>query len=401
MTQFRMPIPVPIIVIICFLLLSGCTTKPLESADQQEEVIPIRTDLVIQASFSETIELSGRSKSRQDLPILTPTPMTVKEVPVQVGQSVNEGDVLIQFDDQQARTQLTEARNQVKRLEQGVAEAERLQREAISAAQVAQAEGQEALDRAQAILDGAETGAVTILDLLQASTQLLLLQNQLQLSPDALQNINPAQLQIQLEQARGQVRLAEEALDQLTVTAPFAGVITARQIEPKGVALPNVPLLQLSQLDQIIVELQVGSTHINQLQTGMKAFVLLEGEQHPIEATLDFLSPGVGLQGNLYQAQVILNNKEQQLFPGKLAKVEVEVNHYENALLVPVQAVFFQENKPFIYTVVENQASIREVQLGERNKSFYRVISGLEKDEPVITTGRERVTDGRRVYIQK
>lgn len=401
MTQFRMPIPVPIIVIICFLLLSGCTTKPLESADQQEEVIPIRTDLVIQASFSETIELSGRSKSRQDLPILTPTPMTVKEVPVQVGQSVNEGDVLIQFDDQQARTQLTEARNQVKRLEQGVVEAERLQREAISAAQVAQAEGQEALDRAQAILDGAETGAVTILDLLQASTQLLLLQNQLQLSPDALQNLNPAQLQIQLEQARGQVRLAEEALDQLTVTAPFAGVITARQIEPKGVALPNVPLLQLSQLDQIIVELQVGSTHINQLQTGMKAFVLLEGEQQPIEATLDFLSPGVGLQGNLYQAQVILNNKEQQLFPGKLAKVEVEVNHYENALLVPVQAVFFQENKPFIYTVVENQASIREVQLGERNKSFYRVISGLEKDEPVITTGRERVTDGRRVYIQK
>jgi HlyD family secretion protein len=401
MTQSRVPIRVSIIVIICILLLSGCTTKPLESADQQEEVIPVRTDLVIQASFSETIELSGRSKSRQDLPILTPTPMTVKEVPFKVGERVNEGDVLIQFDDQQAKTQLTEARNQVKRLEQGVAEAERLQREALSAAQVAQAEGQEALDRAQAILDGAQTGAVTILDLLQASTQLLLLQNQLQLSPDALQNVNPAQLQIQLEQARGQVRLAEEALDQLTVTAPFAGVITARQIEPKGVAIPNVPLLQLSQLDQIIVELQVGSTHINQLQTGMKAFVLLEGQQQPIEATLDFLSPGVGLQGNLYQAQIILDNKEQQLYPGKLAKVEVEVDHYENALLVPVQAVFFQENKSFIYTVEENLASIREIQLGERNRSFYRVISGIEKDEQVITTGRERVTDGRRVYIQK
>lgn len=397
MTQFR----VPIIVIIFFVLLSGCTTKPLESSDRQEEVIPVRTDLIVQSSFSETLELSGRSKSRQDLPILTPTPITVKEVPVQVGQKVNEGDILIQFDDQQARTQLTEARIQVERLEQGVAEAERLQREAMSAAQVAQAESQEALDRAQAILDGAQTGAVTILDLLQASTQLLLLQNQLQISPNALQNINPAQLQIQLEQARAQVRLAEQALDQLTVTAPFAGTITARHIEPKGIALPNIPLLQLSQLDQIIVELQVGSTQINQLQTGLKALVLFEGHQRPIEASLDFLSPGVGPQGNLYQAQIILDNRDHQLSPGKLVKVDVEVKHYEDALLVPVQAVFFQENKSFIYIVEEDHAFIREVQLGERNRSYYRVISGLEKDEMVITTGRVRVTDGRRVYIQK
>lgn len=397
MKQYRLPI----LLIICILIINGCTTKPLESADQEKEVIPVKTGLVIQSSFSQTLELSGRSRSKQDLPILSPSPMVVKKVPVQVGQMVKKGEVLLQFDDEQAKEQLTAARSQLERLEQSVIEAERIQQEAMIAAREAQAEGQEALDRAQAILDGAQTGAVTILDLLQASTQLLLLQSQLQISPDTLQNINPAQLQAQVEQARGQVQLAEQALEQLTITAPFDGVITSRQIEPKGVAIPNTPVLQLSQLDQIIVDLQVGSTHIDQLQTGMKTLVLFEGLEQPIESKLDILSPGVGLQGNQYQAQIILDNEDHQLFPGKLAKIEVEVKHYEETLLVPIQAVFFQENNSFTYTIKENKAYLREVQLGERNRSYYRVTSGLEKDESVITTGRERVTDGSRVYIQK
>lgn len=397
MKLYRLPIQL----IICILILSGCTTKPLESADQEEEIIPVRSDLVIQSPFSQTLELSGRSRSRQDLPIIAPNPMLVKEVPVQVGQRVNEGDILLQFDDEQSKEQLKQAKSQLERLEQGVAEAEHIQREAMTAAREAQAESQIALDQAQAILEGAQTGAVTILDLLQASTQLLLLQNQLQISPDSLQNINPAQLQAQLEQARGQVLLAEQAIDQLTITAPFDGTITARQVDPNGVAIPNTPLLQLSQLDQIIVDLQVGSTHIDQLQTGMKAYVLFEGIEQPIEAKLDFLSPGVGIHGNQYQAQIIIENQNHQLFPGKLAKIDVEIKYYEDTLLVPIQAVFYQENNTFVYTMSNNQAILKEIQLGERNKSYYRVISGLEVDEPVITSGRERVTDGSRVYIQK
>lgn len=82
MKQYRLPI----LLIICILIINGCTTKPLESADQEKEVIPVKTGLVIQSSFSQTLELSGRSRSKQDLPILSPSPMVVKKVPVQVGQ---------------------------------------------------------------------------------------------------------------------------------------------------------------------------------------------------------------------------------------------------------------------------------------------------------------------------
>jgi HlyD family secretion protein len=387
---------------IPILFISGCTTEPLKADQQREEVIPVQAEEVVLAPFSQRLELSGRSRSKQDLPILAPTPMKVKEVYVQVGQEVKEGDILLQFEDEQARTQLKDAQRQVEQLENALADVEKIQREAAQAAQATQAENQETIERAQAVLDGAQTGAVTMLDLLQASTQLLLLQNQMQtIQGNALSSVNPTQLNLQLEQAKAQVKLAEQAVEQLSITAPFDGVITARHIEPKGVATPSFPLLQLSQLQQIIVDVQVGSTQVDQLKAGMKAYVLFEGEQEPIEATLDTLSPGVGIQGNLYQAQIRLNNQERSLLPGKLAKIEVEVKHFEQSLLVPVQAVFFQEDQAHVYAVQNDRALLKEIQLGERNRTYYRVLGGLEENELVITTGRDQVTDGKTVYLQK
>jgi HlyD family secretion protein len=387
---------------ISMLFISGCTTEPLEADDNQEEVIPVQADQVIKAPFSQLLELSGRSRSKQDLPILSPSPFKVKEVHVRVGQAVKEGDILLHFEDQQAQAHLEDAQRQVTQLENALAEVENMQRQARQAAEITQSENQEALERAQAILDGAQTGAVTMLDLLQASTQLLLLQNQMQnIQGNALGSINPTQLNLQLEQSKTQVRLAEQAVEQLTITAPFDGIITARHIEPKGVATPNIPLLQLSQLDQIIVDVQVGSTQVDQLKAGMKTFVLFEGKEQQIEARLDTLSSGVGVQGNLYQAQIILDNQERTLIPGKRAKILVELKHYEQSLLVPVQAVFFHEEQPYVYTVKNDRALLKKIQLGERNRNYYRVLGDLEENELVITTGQEQVTDGKTVYLQK
>lgn len=391
-----------ILLFIPILFVSGCTTEPLKADRQQEEVIPVQAEEVIQAPFSQRLELSGRSRSKQDLPILAPTPMKVKEVHVLVGQEVKEGDILLQFEDKQARSQLEDAQRQVKQLKNALAEAENIQRQTGQAAQATQAENQETLERAQAVLGGAQTGAVTMLDLLQASTELLLIQNQMQtIQGNALGSINPAQLNLQLEQAKAQVRLAEQAVEQLTIRAPFDGVITARHIEPKGVSTPNTPLLQLSQLDQIIIDVQVGSTQVDQLTAGMKVYVLFEGQQQPIEATLDTLSPGVGIQGNLYQAQIQLDNQERSLLPGKRAKIEAEVTYVEQSLLVPVQAVFFQEDDAHVYTVKNDRALLKEIQLGERNRTYYQILGGLEEKELVITTGRDQVTDGNTVYLQK
>lgn len=380
-------------------MISGCTTKPLESQDTEDRV-PVRIEEAIRGTFSQHVELAGRTKSRIDFPIIAPSPLMVKEIYVQIGDEVKEGASLLLFDDEEAQQQLTEARKQLATLEKNVKDLQALQQQALEANRAIQQESEESVRRAQALIEGSQTGAVTMLDLLQASTQLLVRQNQMQNLPD-MSALQPAQLELQVEQARTQIRMAEESIQRLTIKAPFDGVITLRNIEAKGVAVPNYPILQISNLDQIVIELQVGSTQIGQLQQGQKASVLIEGANEALEASLDYLSPGIGPQSPLYQAQIILDNQERRLFPGQLATVQLETLVMEEALLIPVQAVFFEDEKSFVYLVQEQKAVKKEVQLGERNQSHYVVLSGLDEQDPVITMGRERLTEGRLVYIQK
>lgn len=387
---------------VYIVFLIGCTTKPLESVEQ-EEIIPVRVENVEKDTFINLLELSGRTKGKQEFPIFAPSPIQVEQVYVQLGQEVKQGDKLLQFSNPELEGQLQEAQSQVAQLEEGVTQLEEMRKEAQKAQEQLTNQSQESIERAQAILNGAQTGAVTMFDLLEASTQLLLMQNQLQNigDPNQLTAFSPQQLVIQQEQANAQVRTLKRAIEQLTVNAPFDGVITVKNIGANEMALPNTPLLQLSNVEQITVDMQVGSTQVNQLKQGMKARIWVEGKNQPIEARLDALSPGVSIQGNLYQAQIFLDNQDRALFPGQFVKIEVETEHIEDALLVPVQAIFFQDDQAFVYTVEEKKAIRKKINIGERSRNSYHVLSGLSEQDVVITLGQERVTDGRTVYIQK
>lgn len=383
-------------------LLAGCSTKPIQSADSNEEIIPVHIADIKKGSFQTAIELTGRSMAVHSFPVIAPAPMVIEKVHVTLGQRVRQGDMLLTFDKKQAQEQLDAAKKQVRSLEAALAEMKETQKLAEQQLQAAQQEQLEQLQRAQAVVEGAQTGAVTMLDLLQASTQLLLFQSQNQALPsmDSLA-LQPAQLNLQLEQAQAQVKLAEQSIEQLTVTAPFDGTITYLQALDEQIAVPNTPLLQLSNMEEILIDLQISPAQINKLAAGMPVTVKFEGEEEVHQSTLTGLSPAAALQTNTFQGQVLLRNENQTIYPGKLAKVEVVTATEAQALLVPVEAVFYQENQTYVYIVKDDKAHLTAVTLGERNQQEYVILEGLKAGDKVVTGGKERVTDGRKVYIQK
>ncbi|WP_202080042.1 efflux RND transporter periplasmic adaptor subunit [Caldalkalibacillus salinus] len=388
------------IILGLIFIMTGCTTAPLQSADQDEEILPVRVGKVEQGTFQQTIEISGQTRARQTFPVVSPSALEVKDVYVQIGDQVAEGDPLLTFDNQEARAQLQEAKEQVRILEETYQDAQSLSRQASEEASERLKEQEEAVARAQAVVEGAQTGAVTILDLLQASTELMLFQSQMAQGPDTSSFSNITQLELQLEQARTQVRLAEESLKRLTVTAPFPGLVTARYIDPNDMAMPNTPVLQVSNLDQIMIDLQVGSSQINQLRQGMDVMVHLEEEQKAIETSLHTLSPAPGPEGT-FQAQIRLDNEDRAIFPGKLARIQAEVASMENKILVPVEAIFIQDESSYVYTIDEEQvAHLQPVDIEERNQHVAVINAGLTPGQAVVTSGKNRLTDGRRVYIQ-
>jgi HlyD family secretion protein len=100
-----------------------------------------------------------------------------------------------------------------------------------------------------------------------------------------------------LEQARIQ-------LDRATLRAPFAGIVTSRNIEPGEVVTPTRQALALSDLSSVKVKIYVGETEIAGVKPGQKAEVKVDSLPGKIfEGTVTFISPEGEFTPKIIQTQ--------------------------------------------------------------------------------------------------
>lgn len=378
------------------IILIGCTTSPLESK-QPIDVFSVQVEKVKKDTFVETLTLGGLTKAKQDFPVMVTTPSMVEEVYVQQGQRVKQGERLLRLHHPELESQISLAQRQVTLLEQALNQTKEM--DAAIVREELWKEYQEVLKKTEALVKGAQTGAVTMLDLLQTSTELLLIQSQLQTAVGLAQEEQRGQLLWQYEQAKQQLESLEQLKEGLIIKAPFSGVITMLNVAANELAIPQTPLLNLADLDQLLVQAPLNLTQLNRLKEGMPANIWFEGQGLAVQTTIHSISTG-NIPGNAFAA-FMLDNQEANLLPGQLVKIEVETERTEDALLVPVQAVTFKEDAAYVFTISGDTARKKDVTLGKRNEEYYEVLSGLTEKDLVIVQGKERVIDGSKVSIQK
>lgn len=386
----------PVQLLLYMIILIGCTTSPLESK-QPIDVFSVQVEKVKKDTFVETLTLGGLTKAKQDFPVMVTTPSMVEEVYVQQGQRVKQGERLLRLHHPELESQISLAQRQVTLLEQALNQTKEM--DAAIVREELWKEYQEVLKKTEALVKGAQTGAVTMLDLLQTSTELLLIQSQLQTAVGLAQEEQRGQLLWQYEQAKQQLESLEQLKEGLIIKAPFSGVITMLNVAANELAIPQTPLLNLADLDQLLVQAPLNLTQLNRLKEGMPANIWFEEQGLAVQTTIHSISTG-NIPGNAYAA-FMLDNQEANLLPGQLVKIEVETERTEDALLVPVQAVTFKEDAAYVFTVSGDTARKKDVTLGKRNEEYYEVLSGLTEKDLVIVQGKERVIDGSKVSIQK
>lgn len=179
----------------------------------------------------------------------------VREVFVEEGDAVKEGETLAALDDRQARLELDLAHRQAA---QAIATLEGIAvRQRASKREVAR------------LRDLAETGSVARIELEQARDHVALLRS------DA-KNARAAR-----EAAHARVRIAEFEIEQHLVRAPYDGRIVRRQARPgDGVSTLNVtPLFWYAPDTQRIVRAELEERFINSVEVGMVAEVAIEGDR--------------------------------------------------------------------------------------------------------------------------
>jgi membrane fusion protein (multidrug efflux system) len=181
-----------------------------------------------------------------------------------------------------------------------------------------------------------------------------------------------------------------------TVTAPFAGVITRRQVEIGDLAAAGAPLLELEGTTRLRAEVAVPES-LEVLAPG--ADLAVEADGTPLSGRLAEIAPAADPATRTRLAKVDLP-AGAAVRSGQFVRVLWPAAR-SAALLVPATALtrFGQVEQVFVVTAA-NRAELRLVRTGGREGDRIIVLSGLSAGETVVTAPAPTLRDGQRLEVR-
>ncbi len=213
-----------------------------------------------------------------------------------------------------------------------------------------------------------------------------------------------------LVQARANLAAADANLQRLrqleafkNVTAPFAGVITKRNIDVGDlIDTSGKPLFLLSQTDPLRVYVSVPQSYAGLVRVGAPVVVTqAELQGRPFKGQVTRTSASIDAATRTMQVEVSLPNADGALLPGAYVQVALPLAA-SAALTVPSNALLFRGEGPRVAVVdAQGKVTLHAVTLGRNNGSTVEVTSGLQATDRLVLNPPDSLVDGDVVALAK
>lgn len=202
-----------------------------------------------------------------------------------------------------------------------------------------------------------------------------------------------------LKVAEADLALAKARFGKTRITAPFDGMIGARQVSPGAFLRPGVPIAELAQVHTLRVFFSVPERYLSKLQKGSEVSVYTTAYPgYALTGRIDVVEPVLDTQTRSARVMARLENPGGKFRPGMSANVSAVLSHRENALVVPNEAIFVNGADSYVFVVKEDQSVVRQIlTLGTRLADVVEVVGGLAPQSVVVKAGHQKLYDGAKV----
>ena len=309
------------------------------AASELPAVVAERSMVVQERSFDGIVEAERRST------VSAQVAARIEEVPFDVDDYVERGDIIVQF------------------------------RNLPAAADLKQAEA--AAQEAQARLEEARSNHGRIEQLFR--------QDRVSKADMDRTNADLQTAEARVEAAKGALIAARERFENTVVRAPFSGIVVQRHVEVGEMATVGMPLMTGLSLEHLRVAVDVPQSDIGALRSDARAWVdLPNGGSLAADAIRIF--PYADPSTHTFRVRLGLAEGQHGIYPGMWVKVRFHVGE-QPALLVPQSSVVQRSELTALYVLTEDGVPrLRQVRLGNpQADGQVAILAGLDAGEKVVT----------------
>ena len=378
---------------------AGCShSSQTAQADAASEPT-VAVASVTRGPLARTLDLPAEFRPYQEVDLHAKVAGYVKEIYVDVGSHVKNGQLLATLEIPELQDEVTQAKAQVSRSQEEVIRA------------------QSDLRRAQSAHDLAHVSYTRLAEVMKTRPDLI-----------AQQDMDTAQAKDQeseaeMDTAKAALAAAQQQLnvDKANLTkneamfayseirAPFDGVVTKRYAD-KGTMLAAgtssekqaIPLVQVSQNGLLRLQIPVPVTAVSLIHVGSPATIHVPELKKNFEGKVIRFADAVTMDTRTMDTEINVPNPKLEIVPGMYATVSLQLDTKTDALQVPVEAV--ERNGDSATVMVVNASGAieqRTVAIGVETPGAIEILSGLQGGEQVVVGGKSELRAGEKVRTKK
>jgi HlyD family secretion protein len=376
--------------------------------------LKVRTSVVQRGPIRSLVSTNGKIEPIQNFGFEAHAPIatTVQRLLVKEGDHVRRGQLLLQLDDADIRTQAARAQAQVKsaQADQSALKTGGTQEEVLTLnAQLAKARSTR--DAAQRNLDAMrrlqQDGAASPGEVRQAEDALQRAQTDATLleqkQKDRYSKPETARTEAQAAEAQAAYEAAEDALVKSSVRAPFDGIVYSLPIKEGAFVQAGELLLQEADLSRVRVRAFVDEPDVGRLQSGQKVEITWDAlPGRTWTGNVSTVPSTVKLRGsrNVGEATCVVDNKDLRLLPNINVGVTIVIAEHNNVLTLERDALRIDESKPYVFRVVDNHLKRQAIEFSLQNLTRVEITSGLSEGDLVALPAEDKpLSEGAAVKV--
>jgi RND family efflux transporter MFP subunit len=386
-------------VLLASLAMGGCGATATDAKDAAEAAaVSVTAITAAEQPIMRFIRVSGTLTPQEDAEVAAEIAGRIVATPVERGSAVRAGDALIQIASTEVDAQAKEAQANAAQIEARLGldggAAFNLERvPEVANAKAAYELARNEFSRAQKLYDGQ---LLSQSDFDQRSAQMVATERQY----DVAKNGAAQQYQA-LMGARARVTMAQKALADTVVRAPFAGAVGERFVSVGDYVTRGTKVASVVRIDPLRVELTVPEQYVSAVAEGRA--VNFEVDAYPKETFtghVRYVSPSVTASTRALTLEAIVPNANGRLKPGFFATAQIEEAQKRPGILVAAAAVRTIAGTARVFVINGDRAEERVVMTGQAVGDQMEIVSGVKAGERIATGGVQQLVDGVRVAVR-